>query len=63
MIDYGSETRRINAIVNAGARTRMNDIRFLEKEIQKWKQSPIRRDMILADRYYQGDHKSEAKRS
>ena len=25
-------------------------------EIQKWKQSPIRRDMILADRYYQGDH-------
>ena len=37
MIDYGSETRRINAIVNAGARTRMNDIRFLEKEIQKWK--------------------------
>ena len=56
MIDYGSETRRINAIVNAGARTRMNDIRFLEKEIQKWKQSPIRRDMILADRYYQGDH-------
>ena len=56
MIDYGSETRRINAIVNAGARTRMDDIRFLEKEIQKWKQSPIRRDMILAERYYQGDH-------
>lgn len=56
MIDYGSETRRINAIVNAGARTRMNDTRFLEKEIQKWKQSPIRRDMIMADRYYQGDH-------
>lgn len=56
MIDYGSETRRINAIVNAGARTRMNDIRFLEKEIEKWKVSPVRRDMILAQRYYQGDH-------
>lgn len=56
MIEYGSETRRINAIVNAGARTMMNDIRFLEKEIQKWKQSPVRRDMILAERYYQGDH-------
>lgn len=56
LIEYGSETRRINAIVNAGARTRMNDIRFLEKEIQKWKQSPVRRDMILADRYYKGDH-------
>ena len=56
MIEYGSETRRINAVVNAGARTRMTDIRFLEKEIQKWKQSPIRKDMILADRYYQGDH-------
>lgn len=56
MIDYGSETRRINAIVNAGARTRMTDIRFLEKEIQKWKASSVRRDMILAERYYQGDH-------
>lgn len=56
MVDYGSETRRINAIVNAGARTRMTDIRFLEKEIQKWKASPVRRDMILAERYYQGDH-------
>lgn len=56
LIEYGSETRRINAIVNAGARTMMNDIRFLEKEIQKWKQSPVRRDMILADRYYKGDH-------
>lgn len=56
MIDYGSETRRVNAIINAGARTRMTDIRFLEKEIQKWKQSPVRREMIQAERYYQGDH-------
>lgn len=56
MIDYGSETRRINAIVNAGARTRMTDTRFLEKEIEKWKQSPVRRAMILAERYYQGNH-------
>lgn len=56
MIEYGSETRRINAAVNAGARSRMTDIRFLEKEIEKWKQSPVRRDMILAERYYQGDH-------
>lgn len=56
MIDYGSETRRINAIVDAGARTMLDDIRFLEKEIEKWKQSPTRRDMILAERYYQGDH-------
>ena len=37
MIEYGSETRRINAIVNAGAKTMMGDIQFLEKEIQKWK--------------------------
>lgn len=56
MWEYGSETRRINAIVNAGARARMNETEFLEKEIQKWKQSPVRRDMILAERYYQGDH-------
>ena len=56
LIEYGSETRRSNAIVNAGARTMMNDIRFLEKEIQKWKQSPVRKTMMLAERYYQGDH-------
>lgn len=56
MIEYGSETRRINAIVNAGARTMMGDIRFLEKEIQKWKASPVRKAMILAERYYRGDH-------
>lgn len=53
--EYGSETRRINAIVNAAAKTRMNDLRFLEKEIEKWKNSPIRKDMIVAERYYQGD--------
>ena len=56
MLEYGSETRLINAVVNAGVRPRMTDIRFLEKEIEKWKQSPVRRDMILAERYYQGDH-------
>lgn len=56
MISYGRETRRVNAIVNAGARTRMTDIRFLEKEIEKWKRSPVRRDMFLSERYYQGDH-------
>ena len=56
MIEYGSETRRINAIVNAGARTMMGDTRFLEKEIQKWKASPVRKNMILAERYYRGDH-------
>lgn len=55
LIEYGSETRRINAIVNAGARTMMGDIRFLEKEIKKWKQSPVRKTMILAEQYYQGD--------
>lgn len=56
MITYGSETRRIQAIIKAEAGTMMSDIRFLEKEIQKWKQSPIRREMILADRYYRGEH-------
>lgn len=55
LIEYGSETRRINAIVNAGARTMMGDIRFLEKEIEKWKHSPARKNMMLAERYYQGD--------
>lgn len=56
MVEYGSETRRINAIVNAGAKSRMDDIRFLEKEIKAWKCSPVRKDMIKAEEYYQGQH-------
>ena len=53
MIDYGSETRRLKVIINAEAK--MSDLRFLEKEIEKWKRSPVRRNMILAERYYRGD--------
>lgn len=51
MITYGSETRRIQALIKAGAGTMMSDIRFLEKEIQKWKQSPIRRSSNAARAY------------
>ncbi len=55
LLDFGSETRRINAIINKGASTRLTDIQFLEKEIRKWKKSPVRRDMIVAEQYYRGE--------
>lgn len=56
MIVYGSETKRINRIIDAGATSMISDIRFLEKEIQAWKDSQTRKDMIVAEQYYRGDH-------
>lgn len=35
---------------------RIEDLRFLELEIQNWKFSPIRRMQIDGERYYRGDH-------
>lgn len=46
------ETKRINDIVNAGARTRMDDKAFLQREVQKFITSPQRKMMITGDNYY-----------
>jgi len=53
---YNSETARVNAIINRDANTKMSDKRFLEKEIQKFIVSPIRKDMITGEAYFMGDH-------
>jgi len=55
-LDFNSETTQINNIIMTGARTRMTDKQFLEKEIVKWIRSPERKAMIIGERYYAGDH-------
>lgn len=56
MSGYNSETRRVNDIINRNADTIMSDKRLLEKEIQKFIASPVRRDMITGEAYFMGDH-------
>lgn len=55
MIEFGSETNRINKIISDGAKNGMNDIKFLESEIKKWKNSQIRKNMVIACNYYKGE--------
>lgn len=51
MLQFGMETRRINDIVTAGAKT-VDDKKFLERELQKFITSPNRKHMIDGDLYY-----------
>ena len=51
MLQFGMETKRINDIVTAGAKT-VDDKQFLEREIQKFIKSPARQQMIDGDLYY-----------
>lgn len=51
-----TETQRINNIVKAGARKALTDTEFWEREIQEWIASPVRADMLVAEKYYNGDH-------
>lgn len=50
------ETARINTIIRQGAGKAMNELRFFEKEINDFKTSPVRIDMITGENYYLGDH-------
>lgn len=47
---------RINSIIAEGAKSRMTDKQFLEHEIQRFKRSSKRKDMIVGENYYNGDH-------
>ena len=51
MLQFGMETKRINDIVTAGAKT-VDDKKFLEREILKFIKSPARKHMIDGDMYY-----------
>lgn len=54
---YGAMTNYFNNIVGQGAKTALSNIQYLEREIAEWKKNPIRREMIIADNYYEGRQK------
>lgn len=56
MLQFNMETRRINDIVNKGAASRLSDVEFLERELQKFIASPKRKCMIEGDLYYDYEH-------
>lgn len=56
MLQFGMETRRINDIVTRGAKDKISDIQFLEKELKKFIRSPKRKMMIDGDMYYDYEH-------
>ncbi|MEG6615377.1 phage portal protein [Peptococcaceae bacterium 1198_IL3148] len=50
-----TETERLNTIISNGAKTALSEIRVLEKEIQKFKQSEKLKWMKIGIDYYNGD--------
>lgn len=46
----------IKTIIERGAASGMTEKQFLEREIQAWKSSKRRKDMIAGEQYYVGDH-------
>lgn len=46
----------IKTIIERGAASGMTEKQFLEREIQVWKNSKRRKDMIAGEQYYSGDH-------
>lgn len=53
---FTSETERINRMVRMGAAKAITDERFIELEIQRFKESRRRREMLDGERYYSGRH-------
>ena len=47
------ETKRICDLVQIGAASRMTDLQFLTKEVNKWLTSKERRQQIAGDLYYE----------
>ena len=52
MLGFDMETKRINEIVNIGAKTKMTDLEFLAEEVKKFLASPQRLQAIEGDMYY-----------
>jgi len=56
-LDFGNSVMsKINNIITEGAKSRMTDKQFLEREIARFKKSLKRKDMIAGEKYYNGDH-------
>lgn len=53
--DFGMTTRKINDIIEIGAKSRLTDKAFLEFEIQKFIQSKERKAMLEGKQYYDYD--------
>lgn len=62
MLQFNMETKRINDIVTAGAKNKVNDTEFLERELQKFITSPDRKHMIDGDLYYDYEHAIKQKK-
>lgn len=57
MLDFaGFLTSKVSNLILQGARSRMSDKEFLEKEIARWKNSPQRITQIKGHLYYGNDH-------
>ena len=52
MLGFNMETKRINEIVNIGAKTKLTDLEFLALEVKKFLASPQRKHAIEGDMYY-----------
>jgi SPP1 family phage portal protein len=53
---YQAGTKRLNRIIEQGAATALSDRQIIELEIQTFKASRRRKDMIDGERYYEGRH-------
>ena len=56
MLLFNSETENINRIVSEGAKTAASDKRIIEMEIENFKNSKKRQEMLGGERYFAGRH-------
>ncbi|MCC8096997.1 MAG: phage portal protein [Eubacterium sp.] len=52
---FNSLTKQAAAVIEKGANSVMSDRRFIEREIEKFLTSPVRRDMLTGEKYYMGE--------
>ena len=53
---FNRETERMNKIIELNAKEAMTNKQFLEREINKFKNSTKRKLMIVGEKYYQNEH-------
>lgn len=47
---------KIGTLIKPSSQTAMSEKQFLEQEIARWKRSPERKNAIIGEKYYQGEH-------
>ena len=53
---FNRETERMNKIIELNAKEAMTNKQFLEREIERFKNSTKRKLMITGEKYYQNEH-------